>query len=118
LKISKAAIWKTFKSGEVLTRQEHLVPDLVLIYNGTIDVSVGGKKVAVLKDGQFVGEMSFLTEKSATATCIVKHDAECLVWKQREFKELLKRNPSLYFSLQTLLSAQVSSNLVSSSKKS
>ena len=117
LKISKAAIWKTFKSGEVLTRQEHLVPDLVLIYNGTIDVSVGGKKVAVLKDGQFVGEMSFLTEKSATATCIVKHDAECLVWKQREFKELLKRNPSLYFSLQTLLSAQVSSNLVSSSKK-
>ena len=117
LKISKAAIWKTFKSGEVITRQEHLVPDLVLIYNGTIDVSVGGKKVAVLKDGQFVGEMSFLTEKSATATCIVKHDAECLVWKQREFKELLKRNPSLYFSLQTLLSAQVSSNLVSSSKK-
>tara|TARA_X000001036_G_C20547298_1_gene752839 strand:- start:211 stop:864 length:654 start_codon:yes stop_codon:yes gene_type:complete len=117
LKISKAAIWKTFKSGEVITRQEHLVPDLVLIYNGTIDVSVGGKKVAVLKDGQFVGEMSFLTEKSATATCIVKHEAECLVWKQREFKELLKRNPSLYFSLQTLLSAQVSSNLVSSSKK-
>ena len=117
LKISKAAIWKTFKSGEVLTRQEHLVPDLVLIYNGTVDVLVGGKNVAILKDGQFVGEMSFLTEKSATATCIVKHDAKCLVWKQREFKELLKRNPSLYFTLQTLLSAQVSSNLVSSSKK-
>ena len=117
LKISKAAIWKTFKSGEVLTRQQHLVPDLVLIYNGTVDVSVRGKKVAQLKDGQFVGEMSFLTEKSATADCIVKHDAECLVWKQREFKELLKRNPSLYFTLQTLLSAQVSSNLVSSSKK-
>jgi len=117
LKISKAAIWKTFKSGEVLTRQQHLVPDLVLIYNGTVDVLVGGKNVAILKDGQFVGEMSFLTEKSATATCIVKHDAKCLVWKQREFKELLKRNPSLYFTLQTLLSAQVSSNLVSSSKK-
>ena len=116
LKISKAAIWKTFKSGEVLTRQEHLVPDLVLIYNGTIDVSVGGKKVAVLKDGQFVGEMSFLTEKSATATCIVKHDAECLVWKQREFKELLKRNPSLYFTIQSVLSTQVSDKLVNTSK--
>jgi len=118
LKISKAAIWKTFKTGEVLTRKEHLVPDLVLIYNGTVDVMVNNDKVAQLKDGQFVGEMSFLTEKSATATCVVKHDSECLVWKQREFKELLKRNPSLYFSLQTLLSAQVSSNLVSSSKKS
>ena len=116
LKISKAAIWKKFKPEEFLTRQTHLVPDLVLIYNGTVDVLVDGKKVAQLKDGQFVGEMSFLTEKSATATCIVKHPCECLVWKQREFKELLKRNPSLYFTLQTLLSAQVSSNLVSSSK--
>ena len=75
------------------------------------------EKVAELKDGQFVGEMSFLTEKPATATCVVKHDSELLVWKQEQFKELLKRNPSLYFTIQSLLSAQVSSNLVSSSKK-
>ena len=86
-------------------------------YTFTENSILKGKKVAQLQDGQFVGEMSFLTEKSATATCIVKHPCECLVWKQREFKELLKRNPSLYFTLQTLLSAQVSSNLVSSSKK-
>ena len=104
LKITKIANWKTFKSGETIIRQEHLVTDLVLIYNGTVDVVVGKKKVAELKDGQFVGEMSFLTEKSATATCIVRHDTECLVWKQKEFKELLKRNPSLYYSIQSLLS--------------
>ena len=117
LKISKAACWKTYQPDDVVIRQQHLVPDLILIYNGTIDVKVDDNKVAELRDGEFVGEMSFLTEKSATATCVVKHTTECLVWKQKEFKELLKRNPSLYFSLQTLLSAQVSSNLVSSSKK-
>ena len=81
-----------------------------------VDVAVDGKMVAQLKDGQFVGEMSFLTEKPATADCIVKHDCECLVWKQPEFKDLLRRNPSLYFTIQSLLSAQVSSNLVESSK--
>ena len=117
LKISKAAIWKTFKAGEFITKQTRPVPDLVLIYNGTVSVMVDGTNVAQLKDGQFIGEMSFITEKAATATCVVKHPCECLVWKQREFKELLKRNPSLYFTLQTLLSAQVSDNLVSSSKK-
>ena len=98
---------KTFKSGETIIRQEHLVPDLILIYNGTVDVVVENKKVAELKDGQFVGEMSFLTEKTATATCIVKHNTECLVWKQPEFKELLKRNPSLYYTIQSLLSNQL-----------
>jgi hypothetical protein len=107
LKISKVAEWKKYKSGEMIIRQEHLVPDLILIYNGTVDVAVDGEKVAELKDGQFVGEMSFLTEKSATADCIVKHDSECLVWKQKEFKELLKRNPSLYYSIQSLLSNQL-----------
>ena len=107
LKITKIANWKTFKSGETIIRQEHLVTDLVLIYNGTVDVVVDKKKVAELKDGQFVGEMSFLTEKSATATCIVKHDTECLMWKQPEFKDLLKRNPSLYYTIQGLLSNQL-----------
>ena len=112
LKISKVAQWKQFLSGEKLIRQGARVPELILIYNGTVDVVVGNEKVAELKDGQFVGEMSFLTEKPATATCIIKHDTECLVWKQEEFKDLLKRNPSLYFTIQSLLSAQVSSNLV------
>ena len=117
LKVTKIADWIHFKPGEVITQQGRPVPDLNLIYNGTVDVAVDKEKVAELKDGQFVGEMSFLTEKPATATCVVKHDSELLVWKQEQFKELLKRNPSLYFTIQSLLSAQVSSNLVSTSSK-
>ena len=116
LKITKIADWVQFKSKELITQKGHTVPTLNLIYNGTVDVIVDDKKVAELKDGQFVGEMSFLTEKPATATCVVKHDTECLVWKQEQFKDLLKRNPSLYFTIQSLLSAQVSSALVSSNK--
>ena len=71
LKITKIAEWKKFKAGETLIRESHMVTDLILIYNGTVDVNVKGEKVAELKDGQFVGEMSFLTEKSATADCVV-----------------------------------------------
>ena len=107
LKITKIADWIHFKEGEVITQQKHTVDTLNLIYNGTVNVTVDGSKVAQLKDGQFVGEMSFLTEKPATATCVVKHDTECLVWRQPEFKELLKRNPSLYYTIQGLLSNQL-----------
>mgnify|MGYP002622559506 FL=1 len=117
LKISRAAEWVTLKPGKRLITQGMPVPDLYLIYNGTVDVAVDGRWVAELKDGQFVGEMSFLTEKVATASCIVKYEAQCLVWKQREFKDLLKRNPSLYFTIQSVLSAQVSDALVTSSRK-
>ena len=117
LKISRAAKWETVRAGQRLITQGMPVPDLYLIYNGTVDVLVDNEPIAQLKDGEFVGEMSFLTEKVATATCKVKYDTICLVWKQREFKELLKRNPSLYFTIQSVLSAQVSDKLVSSTKK-
>ena len=117
LKITKVAEWKKFNSPLPIIQQGKPVNDLILIYNGIVDVLVNDKKVAELKDGQFVGEMSFLTEKPATATCRVEHNAECLVWNQKDFKDLLKRNPSLYFTIQSLLSEQVSNNLVSSSQK-
>ena len=117
LKITKISKWEKFKSGHTLIKEGEDVKRLMLIYNGTIDIAVKGKWVAELKDGQFVGEMSFLTEKPATAACIVKHDTECLVWRQPEFKELLKRNPSLYFTIQSLLSAQVSDALVTKNTK-
>ena len=117
LKVSRAAKWETVKAGERLITQGMPVPDLYLIYNGTVDVIVDNEHIAELRDGEFVGEMSFLTEKTATATCKVRHESQCLVWKQREFKELLKRNPSLYFTIQSVLSAQVSDKLVSSTKK-
>ena len=107
LKILKAAEWVNFNTPEPIIEQNKPVKDLILIYNGTVNVEVDGEKVAELKDGQFVGEMSFLTEKPATATCNAEHDAECLVWKQQEFKDLLKRNPSLYYSIQSLLSNQL-----------
>ena len=117
LKITKIAQWKKYKTPLPIITQGKPVKDLILIYNGTVDVLVNDNKVAELKDGQFVGEMSFLTEKPATATCKVEHNAECLVWPQKDFKDLLKRNPSLYFTIQSLLSEQVSNNLVTSSQK-
>jgi len=117
LKISRAAQWETLKPNMRIITQGMPVPDLYLIYNGTVDVLVDNEQITELRDGEFVGEMSFLTEKVATATCKVKHETQCLVWKQRDFKELLKRNPSLYFTIQSVLSAQVSDKLVSSTKK-
>ena len=117
LKITKVAEWKKFNSPLPIIQQGKPVNDLILIYNGMVDVLVNDKKVAELKDGQFVGEMSFLTEKPAPATCRVEHNTECLVWNQKDFKDLLKRNPSLYFTIQSLLSEQVSNNLVSSSQR-
>ena len=50
LKISRAAQWETLKPGQRLITQGMPVPDLYLIYNGTVDVAVDGERIAELKD--------------------------------------------------------------------
>ena len=43
LKISRAAQWETLKPGQRLITQGMPVPDLYLIYNGTVDVAIDGE---------------------------------------------------------------------------
>ncbi len=97
-----------FQAGEVITLEGEEVSDLRLIYSGRVDVLKNGIKVAELKDGQFVGEMSFLSNQPATATVKAHYPTEVISWNQKELKNLLLKNPSMIFSLQGALGAQLS----------
>jgi CRP-like cAMP-binding protein len=87
-----------------------------MIFNGTVDIEVSGKKVNQLKDGQFVGEMSYLTNKPASANVKACFDTEYISWKHEDLKELMKRNPSLIFSLQSAMGLQLSNVLIANNK--
>ena len=63
LKISRAAEWVSLKSGQRIITQGMPVPDLYLIYNGTVDVIVDGDGVAHLKDGEFVVPIIYRPER-------------------------------------------------------
>lgn len=123
MKLNKICQWKTAEPGETLVNQGQKMDALMLIYNGCCDVQVNDENksdsstVASLKDGQFVGEMSFLTEKNATATVVVKHPTEYLVWNQDELKSLMSRSPSLLFSLQKAMGTQLTDALKSGRSK-
>ena len=56
LKISRAAQWETLKPNMRLITQGMPVPDLYLIYNGTVDVLVDNKRITKL--GSFIRKTS------------------------------------------------------------
>ena len=58
LKISRAAEWVTLKSGQRIITQGMPVPDLYLIYNGTVDVLVDGEEVVEIVEVDEVVEES------------------------------------------------------------
>ena len=111
-KLVRAGSWKIARAGETIVLQGELLDHLMMIFNGTVDIEVSGKTVNQLKDGQFIGEMSYLTNKPASADVKASFDTEYISWKHAELKELMKRNPSLIFSLQSAMGLQLSNVLI------
>lgn len=84
---------------------------MALLYNGQASVAVGGREVTQLKDGHFVGEMSFATRGPASATVPTTVPTRLLVWSREELNKLLGRNPSIRLSLQGVLGENMARKL-------
>ncbi len=107
-KFIRAGHFETLMPGTRLTEEGLEVKFLRLIYSGKVDVLKNSTKVSELRDGDFVGEMSFLSNRPATATVVAHHASEVLTWNQKELKNMLVKSPSLIYSLQGALGAQLS----------
>jgi hypothetical protein len=115
-KLIKMGEWKTSNPGEELIKERQVMTDLYLIYNGKVEIIVGEKVVNELKDGQFIGEMSFLSNELASATVKTLYPTEYIKWNQKKLKEVLGRNPSIIYSLQSAMGTQLTQALHSKNK--
>jgi hypothetical protein len=107
MKILRISEWKSANKNETLTTQGQPVNNLMLVYNGAAKVIKDGQEVALLKDGDFIGEMSFNSNNPANATVIAVESVQILSWPKEELKKLLNRNPSMKFATQSVLSANL-----------
>lgn len=71
-----------------------------------------GQMLAQLKDGSFIGQMSFITGGSATATVRALEPTRYLAWSKKNLRSLLKRNPSMKSAMQTVLSTDLTRKLM------
>lgn len=104
MRLMRIGRWVDVPAGRLLTRQGDTVQDVTLIVHGRASVRIHEEVVAQLKDGSFVGEMSFISGQPATASVVTDVDTRCLMWCQRDLKHLLARNPNMRFTMQSLFS--------------
>jgi CRP-like cAMP-binding protein len=64
-----------------------------------------------LIDGNFIGEVSFISGGAATATVRATEPTRYIAWKKKEIDALLKRNPSMRMAMQAMLSSDLSKKL-------
>jgi len=74
--------------GDVLITENQPCGSFFILVDGTVDVSVRGKKIAVITIGEVVGEMSLLDSRPPSATITASSNAIVL---RVDFKDLQAR---------------------------
>ncbi len=75
-----------------------------VIYRGKVSIVINGEKIALLKKGDFFGEMSLFTGKQRTATAIAEEDLELLVLDKAGFSEIIMNNENIIHKISEAIS--------------
>jgi CRP/FNR family transcriptional regulator, cyclic AMP receptor protein len=91
------------KAGEMLFRTGEKGAEMFVVRSGSVRIVVESqgveKTLAVLGPGEFVGEMSILTDQPRSATAVVEEDAELLVVGVRVLEEMIVHNTEIALRL-------------------
>lgn len=85
----------TVQSGRVLTKQDSVGREFMIIMDGTAKVEIDGRTVAHLSAGDFLGELSVISGSPRTATVATTSETVLKVLNRREFMSLLDESPGI-----------------------
>jgi len=115
MKVLGVGAWKTGEPENVLAEQGKPIEELLVIYNGEVAVEKDGVEVVRLRDGTWVGEMSYLQGGNASATVRVVRTTRYVAWSKGVLTRLLKRNPTMDVAMKSVLSTDLIQKLSGSS---
>ncbi len=104
---------KTLQAGQVIIQEGQPTSHLYIILTGTVSVSVKGRRVAVIGQGEVMGEISLLDSRPPSATLRTETVTELLAISFEALRSKLSRDPPfaarLYQALGTFLAQRLRS---------
>ena len=92
----------TFLPDDVVIGEGERGDALYIITHGVVSVYKGDVKVAMLKDGDFFGEMALLGDQVRTATVKAKNPSTLLRLRRRDVMQLANEHPELKSRLEDI----------------
>ena len=111
-KLIRTGKWETVPTGTTLITEGTKIENLTLIFEGMAEVRVKGKIVAILRDGQFMGEMSFLSGKPTTATVTSLTELKYISWPVCTLNDLIKKVPEVGSGLNNIFNSDLIQKIV------
>jgi CRP/FNR family transcriptional regulator, cyclic AMP receptor protein len=95
------------KPGTVIIREGNTGGEFFIVIEGTVEVKRGGRRLARLGPGDYLGEIALIDHGPRTATAIVETPTRVLVLASREFHSMLASDPRIENKILRTLAARV-----------
>jgi CRP-like cAMP-binding protein len=82
-------------SGKTMAEEGDRGREFFVLLEGEAEVTKGGQRINVMRDGDFFGEIALVTKMPRTASVTATKDVRVLVITERDFSALLKRSPEV-----------------------
>lgn len=111
--IEQIALTRSVLRGEVIFSQGDFARDLFLVQNGQVEILLKDykqdlKQVAVMRNGDFFGEMALFDKDSVrSATARALQNSTLIIIPGTGFERLLQEKPSISFKLLNALSKRL-----------
>jgi len=115
-RIEKNIHWVTLNRGEVLFREGEKADGAYVLVSGTMNVSVlaennEGRDVALVRQGEIVGELSLITHEKRSATVTAARDCELFRIDTDIFDRVSERYPRIMLGIHKTISKRLRANI-------
>lgn len=117
-RLVKLGAWTEVQDETILVFENKVPDKLKFIVSGKADVFRDEKLIGRVGRGDFVGEISYLTGETATATAIVTEPVRYLAFGQERLREHLSRNTEVRHALETSFNRNLVDKLIKSNSNS
>ena len=97
----KLGAWTQVSEEAILITEDTCPQRLKFVVDGTANVTRKSKHLGKVSKGDFLGEMSYLTGQSASASVIAETTLRYLAFDRDVLKEHLAKNPDVRFALES-----------------
>lgn len=95
MRVCQMAETRSAPAGSVLFDEGAHGRECFVIEEGEVTIRKQGQMLAVLRSGDYFGEMSFIDVPRRSATAVVTRDVQLLVIRRNQFLQLLKQDSEL-----------------------
>ena len=117
-KLLRLSRWEIADPEQIIITEGQPLNNIRLVYSGLGKVEIQGNYIAPVRDGVFIGEAEFNSNRVASATITAVEKIRYLVWAKDDLKKLLARNPSMYGAIQAAFANTLARKLTEMNRKS